>query len=58
MKKELETKLVKYGFPDIYIKDIMKGKKVNVIYGTVQLDRKTNILKTFYKNGETKEEKL
>ena len=48
---EMEEKLRVYGFSDFVVKELLKGKVVNVSYGKVRLDKRNGILNTFYQNG-------
>lgn len=55
---EMEEKLRVYGFSDFVVKELLKGKVVNVSYGKVRLDKRNGILNTFYQNGVIKKEVL
>lgn len=44
----MKTKLKEYGFSDRAAAELLKGKKVDTLYGVVKLNRKTGELKTTY----------
>lgn len=43
-KEVLKNKLREYGFPELYHQEILNGRQVDTMIGTIKLNRKTGVI--------------